>query len=622
MFEVKDDLTIYATRGDVVLLTVSADDNGANYRFMPGDVIRMKVFEKKDCKCVVMQKDFVVEEEGEYIDITLTEKDTRIGELISKPKAYWYEVELNPDTATQTIIGYDDNGAKVFMLMPEGKELAEYPPADVPTAIEVQAQLEKVEKELVPQAKTAAENAQAAAENAQAAAVSASAAAQTAQSYTVNPPKPLNGKWHLWDGKQYTESNEPSQGETGATGKSAYQYAQENGYIGTEEEYAQDVTPGYVETEVRIHSKRLDNIEAALYPDAVTPVADDSVAYIKYVPLNALPYAEVAKVGGMTYREDDALRSAPVTSIESVGANLFDEEWKEGYYISSGGADTEARTNICSANITPVEPNTTYIFAVNASININTKAVSFYVDGVFHSRQQKGFSFTTPDGVNGVRFAMDNSEGITFTASLIESAMLNKGTTALPYAPYIKTTLPIPEAVQALDGYGDGVDTACNYIDFERKQYIKCVGKVDIGTLVWSMSSLAAEGTGTFTAFLDVKTPINTAQRRTGFLCALYTPSPTVTIAGMENMTMWRRDNGQVCIRNDNYTSGEAFQSAMNGVMLYYELAEPEITDISHLLSDDNYIPVEGGGIITMQNEYGYAVPSTVEYTVKGASAQ
>ncbi len=129
MFEVKDDLTIYCTRGDVALLSVTADENGVNYIFQPGDVVRMKVFEKKDCQCVVMQKDVIIEETTDKVDILLTGQETRICEVISKPKDFWYEVELNPETNPQTIIGYDEDGPKVFKMFPEGKEI-EYEPGD------------------------------------------------------------------------------------------------------------------------------------------------------------------------------------------------------------------------------------------------------------------------------------------------------------------------------------------------------------------------------------------------------------------------------------------------------------------------------------------------------------
>lgn len=131
MFTVNEDLSIYVTRGDVVALAVTAEDNGNVYLFRPGDIVRMKVFEKKACENVVMQKDFSVTEETETVQIVLTEEDTKIGEVISKPTDYWYEVELNPLTDPQTIIGYDEDGAKVFKLFPEGRDLE--PTGDEPT---------------------------------------------------------------------------------------------------------------------------------------------------------------------------------------------------------------------------------------------------------------------------------------------------------------------------------------------------------------------------------------------------------------------------------------------------------------------------------------------------------
>jgi hypothetical protein len=125
MYIVNEDSSIYVTRGDTVFLTVSAAEDGAAYKFQPGDVVRIKVFEKKACENVVLQKDFSVVKEAEAVDLFLTGQDTRIGEIISKPVDYWYEVELNPDTNPQTVIGYDDNGAKLFKLMPAGREVDE-----------------------------------------------------------------------------------------------------------------------------------------------------------------------------------------------------------------------------------------------------------------------------------------------------------------------------------------------------------------------------------------------------------------------------------------------------------------------------------------------------------------
>ena len=123
MFKINDDKSIYLTRGDIATIDVSATgESGLQHIFQVGDIIRLKVFEKKDCECVVLQKDVEVIEETDIVSVRLNKVDTKLGELISKPKDYWYEIELNPETSPQTIVGYDDEGAKVFKLFPEGRD--------------------------------------------------------------------------------------------------------------------------------------------------------------------------------------------------------------------------------------------------------------------------------------------------------------------------------------------------------------------------------------------------------------------------------------------------------------------------------------------------------------------
>lgn len=120
MFVVNDDKSIYCTRGDAGGFIVQATLNEEPYTFRKGDVVRLKVFGKKDCENVVLKKVVTVGEESEQVEIFLDGRDTKIGDVISKPTDYWYEVELNPDTKPQTIIGYDEDGAKIFKLFPEG----------------------------------------------------------------------------------------------------------------------------------------------------------------------------------------------------------------------------------------------------------------------------------------------------------------------------------------------------------------------------------------------------------------------------------------------------------------------------------------------------------------------
>ena len=123
MFVVNTDKSMSITRGDAATFWVAAVMNGEDYHFKPGDIVRFKVFEKKNCDNVVLKKDFGVAEDLLAVQLYLSGEDTKIGEVISKPTDYWYEVELNPDTHPQTIIGYDEDGAKVFKVYPEGAEV-------------------------------------------------------------------------------------------------------------------------------------------------------------------------------------------------------------------------------------------------------------------------------------------------------------------------------------------------------------------------------------------------------------------------------------------------------------------------------------------------------------------
>lgn len=135
MFQINDDMSINVTRGDSVRFSVAAEVNGHEYTFKAGDVVRINVFEKKNCENVVLSKDFGIERDTTSVDVFLTQEETRIGDVINKPKDYWYEIELNPYDNPQTIIGYDDDGAKVFKLFPEGdivEETGDIEEGDIP----------------------------------------------------------------------------------------------------------------------------------------------------------------------------------------------------------------------------------------------------------------------------------------------------------------------------------------------------------------------------------------------------------------------------------------------------------------------------------------------------------
>ena len=181
-----------------------------------------------------------------------------------------------------------------------------------------------------------------------------------------------------------------------------------------------------------------------------------------------------------------------------------------------------------------------------------------------------------------------------------DTPMLNKGTTAQPNRPYQRNSLLIPEAVQALDGYGEGINADCyTYICWDKKQFVKRVGKVDLGTLVWNITS------GYESRFNAV---IANSPVTNNIICSKY--------SSVGDKKIFVYDN-RIYVDDSAYTDTTTFKSAMSGVMLYYELTTPEVTDISDLLSADNFLAVEGGGTITAVNENGLEAPSEITYMLK-----
>lgn len=182
------------------------------------------------------------------------------------------------------------------------------------------------------------------------------------------------------------------------------------------------------------------------------------------------------------------------------------------------------------------------------------------------------------------------------------------------------TAYQIPEAIRNLPGYGWSAGTARNYVDYENKRYVQCVGSVDLGTLMWKNGKAIS---------------FETRELKGQKLTKSYSIAPNILCSKYLTKTqdnLWNKDvtgitadantDGYIYVNDTSYTDATAFKQAMSGVMLYYELANPIITDISTLIDDDflRNLTVEAGGSVTFKNSndnYHIPVPSEEEYIVK-----
>lgn len=120
MFKIDNDgKTLLVTRGDKGSVKVKKKiSEGVFEPFYEGDVVSFNLKNNFGDNEPVLRKKVIVPENTDVITFNFSKDDTTIGDLISSPVLYQYDIAVNED---MTILGYDDEtGPKYFKLFPEG----------------------------------------------------------------------------------------------------------------------------------------------------------------------------------------------------------------------------------------------------------------------------------------------------------------------------------------------------------------------------------------------------------------------------------------------------------------------------------------------------------------------
>ena len=336
---------------------------------------------------------------------------------------------------------------------------------------------------------------------------------------------------------------------------------------------------------------------------------DTDTAYAKTIPTGA-KLMSVKSIGGHSEVIDGEIVSAGTEEIVEQGKNLFD-------------------IKKC------VKLNSYYGFEIdtNKTLQIDLKDektcptnVSFGIVYV-HGNTMANWLITS----NGVRETITNSRDMTDSTQIMVACYPgNKETmqsiadafditlvngkytsgTMPAYSPFHQTGYPIPEAIRALTGYGWSAGTAKNYVDYENKQYHQCVGSVDLGTVKWNIDNGIRWYTYVLPKYLTDKNAMCNK--------LIYSSNRE-----SNDESKWINSGaGFFEIFVANVTTSDDVAEKMSGVILYYELEKPIVTDISGLIPDDflRNMTVESGGSVTFKNSndsYRIPVPSEEEYIVK-----
>ena len=313
--------------------------------------------------------------------------------------------------------------------------------------------------------------------------------------------------------------------------------------------------------------------------------------------------AEMEKIAAQVAEDKTAAETAAQTA-QSIADSLPED------YVTAVGKIAENTAEIANVKLTDKElqrrVNALYDLGQGVTHQFETDTDTAYVKIV-----PTGAKLMSVKSVGGHSEVID---GEIVSAGVIEVAVGD-------------TAYPIPEPIRNLPSYGWSAGTARNYVDYENKRYVQCVGSVDLGTLTWMKTSSQSVGDYFYAPVSAIGFKRLGAFGTTvhNILCSKYITAARNPNAFVDKTIVLDGDSiavSQIQVKDTAYTDATAFKQAMSGVMLYYELANPIITDISNLIPDDflRNIEVEAGGSITFKggnDNYRIPVPSEEEYVVK-----
>lgn len=399
---------------------------------------------------------------------------------------------------------------------------------------------------------------------------------------------------------------------------------------------------------------RLDNLEQGISPDPIS--TDASVAYEKIVPPNALPYAEIEKIGGISVRIEGELVDVAPTRLFSTGGNLWRNRGstvfqgvtftiEDGVYTLNGTATGTGNLQIDVIKL----PAGTYTLCAYkegtfpSGFNVNAYANSSFSLAIAASAKYDATATGTLTEETSTTLRIRVGTGDVFNNCKIRP-MLNRGATAAPFRP--RTTEPvgtfeIPASVQALPGYGLGVDgTYNNHIAWDEQ------GKASFVKMVRKFTYTGSQYEAYYLRTSEI--PGGDANPFSLFTIALrytndpneYPPLSSVTPAVINydipyeanyNNTSERfyvNENGLVLVLSNDKVilSGETSPSEAglrayleaNPLTIVYALRDVETVDISSDITNINFIKEQGGGLIVVENAQSLAVPSTITYLMRG----
>jgi len=278
------------------------------------------------------------------------------------------------------------------------------------------------------------------------------------------------------------------------------------------------------------------------------------------------------------------------TGVKSIGKNL-------ALYV---GNTTPVPTEYCM----PIEAGTVYTMSIGGTVTGESWRFVFTLrdydgnlitDPILTSSEEAftrnnynvwwwGGNRTKTE--NHIQVSRPCYMGVGLYNTTATEVQLEKGSTKTAYSAPFTDTLSLTFQGKSAGAVADTCEPNVEVGGVAKKRETQRVGSVDLGSLSWTKYQNRFYATIS-DAYYSSDNTIN-------LLCEKY-------IAKAEDTQgyMWLY-TGRIYIHDENYANEFAFKSAMDGVILYYELADPVVT-LSDPLIDNTLLTEAGGRMATVQ---------------------
>lgn len=261
--------------------------------------------------------------------------------------------------------------------------------------------------------------------------------------------------------------------------------------------------------------------------------------------------------------------------VEQLSATLDTNE-KTISYVARNVSDKTLFTNF--------KPNTQYTFifkgmATDKHLNIRIS----YTDGT----EETAWRFSEPDNLSTFLFVSNSTKSVerlkgtynsgTTTLYYEECGIFEGVLTQADFEPYKAPQTLTAQTPNGLPGIGDVRDE----IDFAKGVHVQRIGSVDLGTIAWEYRAFSNNRHVFITYDIPNIAPCKSENVPANAMCELYRATTQVATWQHGDMAYHSVNGYTFDFVNNNYTDSASFKTAMSGVMLMYELAEPIYHDLS-----------------------------------------